>query len=279
MSEDLQKKEQPGALTTQEELDAYLATMDNNVGRSDVSADELRLPRLGIAQGLSPQMTPDGSQYIDGLKLYEMFNDMSSFVYGRGPLRFVVIKRASRWIEFHPEDRNVVLDMDVPANDPRTLWTTVEKDGKMERVPPAATKFVEFVILLLNGEEQPEPIVLSIKDTNKFNRRAFQRLEAYVAAHPGACYTALYSLRTVAEKNDEGTFGVFAIDKVTTKENPRGLVSKSGYNPAFVMNLLRSAESFRAALDKKGYAVDREPGADDVEFPHGANAGDDGPKM
>lgn len=260
MSEELQKKDAPGALVPS------FIDVNDRTGKDQLGMDELRLPRLAIAQGLSPQMVEGGSQYIPELRLTEMFNDLSSEIYGRGPLQFVVIRQDVRRIEFHPDDRNVVLDMNVPANDPRTQWTVNEKG---ERIPPRATKFVEFIVLLVREGQEPEPIVLSIKDTNKFNRKAIERLAGFVKFHPGPVFSAVYSVRTVNEKNDEGTFGVFVIDKLVSKDNPKGYVTDQA--------LFLRAQALEESLRGKTVAVNREPGSDDgdTEFP----PADDAPKM
>lgn len=256
----LQTTSAPGAL-----VPSFIDVTDRT-GKDQLGLDEIRLPRLAIAQGLSPQMVEGGSQYIPELRLTEMFNDLTSEIYGRGPLQFIVLRQDIRRIEFHPDDRNVVLDLDVPANDPRTQWTTNEKG---ERVPPRATKFVEFIVLLLREGSDPEPIVLSIKDTNKFSRKAIERLAGFVKFHPGPVFSAVYSVRTVNEKNDEGTFGVFVIDKVVSKENPKGYVTDQ--------KLFETAKAFEESLRGRTVAVNREPGSDDVdtEFP----PADGAPKM
>ncbi|KKM78483.1 hypothetical protein LCGC14_1359440, partial [marine sediment metagenome] len=73
-------------------------------GTEDITADDLKLPRLAIAQGLSPQMLPDDSAHIEGLKLFELFNDLTDEIYGKGPLTFIVGRRQVKRIEFDPED-------------------------------------------------------------------------------------------------------------------------------------------------------------------------------
>jgi hypothetical protein len=219
-------------------------------GTEEIGRDELRLPRLAIAQGLSPQITPDSSQYIEGLKLFDLFNDLTGEIYGRGPFLFITIRRDVRRIEFIPRsDGGGVRDMNVPLGDPRNEWSTDETTG--ERRPPSATKFVEFVIFLMRPNRAPEPIVLSIKDTNKFNRRAHERLTGFIKLRNAAIYEGIYKLRSMSEKNDNGTFGVYVI------ENAGFLNDKTLYN---------YCREFHESLKGKQIIVDRE---EDIE-----NSGD-----
>lgn len=224
-------------------LPSFIDTADRT-GTDDITSEDLRLPRLLIAQGLSSQLVPGGSNYIEGLKLFDLFNDLTGEVYGSGPFQFIVVKRDTRRIEFD-ENRNIV-DLDVPKYDPRTTWT-VSNDGK--RVPPRATEFVEFVILLLLPDRAtPEPIVLSIKTTNKWNRRAAERLTGFIKLPlhgvNAPIFGKLYTVASKPEKNDQGTFGVYVINQAGFVQDER---------------LYLQAKKFRESIEGKTIVVQREP--------------------
>ena len=175
-------------------------------GTEDIGANDVRLPRLAIAQGLSPQITPGDGMFIEGLTMFDMFNDLTGEIYGKGPLTFVPVRRDTRRIEFIPRSEGGgIVDMDVPPNDPRLKWTV--EDGVKR--PPRATTFIEFVVLLLRPGKQPEPIVLSIKGTNKHNRRASDQLTTFIKLRKPPISSGLYKVHTSKPaKNDKGTFGV-----------------------------------------------------------------------
>src|SRR5580765_5244010 len=142
----------------------------STAGTEDITTEDLKLPRLCIAQGLSSQMLPGDSTYIDGLKLFQLFNDLTGEIYGNGPLKVIIGRRDVKRIEFDPDDRKIPLDLEVPYGDPRLKWT---KDEYGKGVPPRAIKFVEFVCLIVHTDGRPpEPIVVSIQETNKFNKKA-----------------------------------------------------------------------------------------------------------
>lgn len=259
----------PDALTkaaagTLQKRESFISKGDTT-GADEISAKEIRLPRLAIAQGLSPELTPDSSSHIEGLSLFQLFNNLTSEIYGRGPLKFVPIKREKRRIEFDPEDRNVPLDLNVPVGDPRCEWTTNEDTG--EREAPRATEFVEFVVLLIREGKDPEPIVMSIKGTNKWNRRASDRLTGFIKMHP-PIYSTYYSVESKSEKNDSGTFGIFAIKQVARLDDP----DQSDEQWEKSLAIFKLAEEFRASMIDKEIVVTREVVNEDTDF----EVGDDG---
>lgn len=226
-------------------------------GLEDIDRNRIKLPRLAIAQGLSKQLDPEQSDYVDGLKLYELFNNTTKAVYGRGPLVVIPVKTWVKWIEFDPDNRGVPLDLDVPPGDARTKWTkSAEAGGK--GVPPRATEYVEFACVLLAPGFEPEPIVVSIKTTNKWNRKAADDWTTYIGMRNAAIYRGLYHISSKPEKNDEGTFGTF-------------VVKNAGWVPTGTdagKALLEMAKSFHESLASKVIDVQREPGMDDAdEFP------------
>jgi len=213
----------------------------DRTGTDNIGADEIRLPRLAISQGLSPQLTPGDPKHIPGLSLFQFFNDLTGEIYGPGPIKFIPLRRDVRRIEYIPRSEGGgVRDLNVPANDPRNEWTE-GKDG--ERVPPAATKYIEFISLLLQDGKVPEPIVISIKDTNKFNREASTRLSTFIKLKQAPIYAGVYSVKVGTGKNDSGTFGIPVIDQ-------EGFVQDEA--------LYKAAAKFTADLGTKKVTVDRE---------------------
>lgn len=216
------------------------------IGTEDIGIDDVRLPRLAIAQGLSPQIA--GDMPIEGLKLYDLFNDLTNQVYGRGPMYFVPVRRDVRYIEFRPrEEGGGVLDLNVPANDPRTQWTVEGEGADKQRVAPRATKFVEFVVLLLRPNVQPEIIVLSIKDTNKWNRAAHTSLSSFIKLRNDDIFGGVYKITSKPEKNDQGTFGVYIIQNAGRAAGP----------------IRELGKQLNASLSGKNIIVDRGLGEED----------------
>lgn len=227
-------------------------------GTEDIGFDELRLPRLSIAQGLSPEVGETSSSRIEGLKLYDFFNNMTGEIYGRGPLMFVPIRRDIRRIEFIPRaEGGGIKDLNVPAGDDRLKWYRDPGGDKTKDRPPAATEFVEFPCLLLLPGRAPEPVVLSIKTTNKWNRRAADQLRLFIKNRNAPIFSGLYTVESKPINNGKGEFGVPVPKNAgfIPKDTPAGAA------------LFKLAEDIASAWEGKTVKVDAEmaPGADDFD--------------
>lgn len=224
---------------------------DDRAGTEGIEQDEIQLPRLAIAQGLSPQLVPGEAKYIPSLVIGMMFNDVSEEIYGNGPMTLVPVQRHVTRIEFDPNDKKVPLDRDVPAGDPRLKWGPRKADGTSD--PPRATEFVEFVCLLLRPNKHPEPIVVSIKTTNKEQRSAAKLFTTYIATRNAAIYSGLYKIATKIakgknKKGEDTMYGHFIVKNAgfIPKDTPAG-AALFGY-----------AKDFHETLQHKTIVVERE---------------------
>lgn len=242
----------------------------DQTGTEDIGANDIRLPRLAIAQGLSPQMIPGDSQYIEGLKMFQLFNDLNGDIYGMGPINFIPIRRDIRRIEFQPRVKGEqggggVIDGDVPPNDPRTLWTTDPETGK--GIPPRATTFHEYVVLLLHEDRAPELILLSIAAKNKHNTRAAERLTSWIkqqamkGKQAAPIYGSVYSVESKSEKFEAGTAGIYVVRQVSRLDDP----SQTDESWAKSATLFSYAKEMHASLRGKVIQAQREPGSDDFD--------------
>lgn len=129
------------------------------MGTEQIGSDDVRPPRLKICQSGTPQRKPDNEKQIAGLQELDLFNDLSTEIYGRGPLPIVIIMSlGSKHMVFAPDGKSV-LEFDVPASDPRTRFTN-GPDGK--RVKPIASKFYNYLVWL---PESQEVVALSLSGT------------------------------------------------------------------------------------------------------------------
>lgn len=232
------------------------STLDPNdvTGTEDIGADEIRLARLGVAQGLSYQMTPGDAQYIEGLTLFQMFNDQTSEIYGHGPLTIIPILRDVKRMQFTPRSEGGgLLDPDVPKGDPRLKWSwstpELKASGVRGDVPPQATEFIEFVVLICRKGKAPEPILLSLAQKNKANRLAADKLTSVVKLSHAPIYASVFSIDThVPAKNAKGqVFGAPTIRSLgfIPKDTPIGAA------------LFAHAENFHNSLEGKTVVVQR----------------------
>lgn len=207
-------------------------------GMEHLTPADIRLPRLVVAQGLSPQVQAGKAEYIEGLSVGMLFNDLTGEVYGRGPLEcFVVRADPPRWVEFFPRDEGGgVKDLEVPPDDPRTQFTR-SADG--ERHKPTATQFYDFVLCLWPSRDI---IALSFKSAGLKLARRFNGL---IAMRNAPMESGKYVITVGTQKNSLGEWPVPVI-------NNAGWVA-SEEDLAYLQGLVKT-------LKDKRLIINREPG-------------------
>jgi len=134
-------------------------------GTEGLGTDDVRPPRLVLAQSNHPQVKKGNAKYIQGLSEGDLFNDLTGAILPL-PLEVVIVQfLGRRAIEFYPMDGpgpHGVKDFNVPfygKNDPRT-------DPRAKFGPngekPAATVFYEYLVYL---PQTGEIASLSLKGT------------------------------------------------------------------------------------------------------------------
>jgi hypothetical protein len=129
-------------------------------GFEDTVQTDLMIPRLALAQALSPQVTDGDPARIADLKVGDLFNSVTNQVYGREVIVQVLRKMPLRAMEFRSiDDGGGVADPNVPLDDPRLKWGT---SGDKKADKPKATLFRDFLAVIL---PQREMIALSFKSS------------------------------------------------------------------------------------------------------------------
>lgn len=255
----LAKTEAPGALAPMPDF-----IPRGSEGTEHMTRDDVQIPRIAIAQGLSPQVNPDDDLYIDGLKQGDMFNTLTGQILGRGPLDFHIVRADKpRYIEFNDRDEGGgVKDMNVPPGDPRTLFRT-DEDG--QSLPPLATKFYDYFVVPVPLPEEAGSgfnlvLALSMKGSQIKVAKQFNML---IKSRGAAVYGGRYSVTTVSEKNSKGSFYNFKVE--VCRDQPW---AESAEQLAFLKTLFES-------MKDKVLKVDREPGGDEAD----GSDGDDDKKV
>src|SRR5476651_2702608 len=84
-------------------------------GFEDTVQSDLQIPRLALAQALSPQVTDGDPARIEGLKVGDLFNSVTGQAYGREVFVQVLRKMPLRAMEFRSIDAGGgVIDPNVP---------------------------------------------------------------------------------------------------------------------------------------------------------------------
>jgi len=179
--------------------------LPGDLGTENISPEHCKIPRLSIAQPGSPQLIKNDPQYIPGLANGDAFNNLTGEIFGDGPIEVIVIRADTpRWMEFD-EDRKLI-DREVKAGDPRTLWTSDPVSRK--RIPPIATQFFDYIVLKL---PKLEPMALSFKSTGIDTATT---LNGLIKSKKVPIFSIRYQLTPKGFSNDQGNWTNFIVKQL-----------------------------------------------------------------
>lgn len=231
----------------------YLSEFDGTEGKENIGREDLAIPRLALAQKMSPEIDPEQPErFIEGLKIGDLFNNQTKEIYGPGPIELVVLYVAPpKFIEFNsPEPNSGIKDMDVPHNDPRTKWT---KDASGKGVKPLATKFYSFIVMLLPNLEI---IGLSFKSTGL---KTAMKLNMLIANRKKApVYAGKYMLGTATAMGPKGPYKIYSIDNSNLATPFSATKPDGSFMPGWLNRemVLGAKEYFDQFKDRKDVIID-----------------------
>lgn len=165
----------------------YFAKNDRR-GFEDTQQSDVLIPRLALAQALSPQVTEGDPARIPGLKVGDLFNSVTGQIYGREVKVQLLRKMPLRAMEFRSiDDGGGVLDPNVSLDDPRLLWGN---SGNKKEDKPKATLFRDFLAVIIPGREV---IALSFKSSGI---KAAKTLWGLATMRNKPVFAGLYSITT-----------------------------------------------------------------------------------
>lgn len=219
----------------------------SKAGTEHITREDVQIPRILLAQKMSPEVDDSDAKYIEGLKIGDFFNGLTHTIYGRGPLKFVILRAdPPRFVEFIPRSEGGgVRDPNVPAGDPRTQFGP---NGEK----PLATKFYDYIIMLLPFEGDPlaNLVALSFKSTGI---KVAKQLNALIQLRNAEVFAGVYSLTSVDTQNSLGKFSIPSV------ANAGWLDSQELYDQ--MKTLSETVRGREMVIDRSG---DQD---DDLEFP------------
>lgn len=190
------------------------------------AADELLIPRLQLAQKMSPELDENDAKYIDGIKAGNFFNSVSREIY----TEFDVIPCHSRtsYTEWVPRDQGggLVAEHEADSRDVKGAETHVSDDGKRKDLMQSGNELViadEFYAFIVKEDGDYEPVLISMKSSQrKVAKRWRTLISMNKARNPKtnqlqsvAIYSTLWKLTSVTEANkNNDKYSNFAVQKI-----------------------------------------------------------------
>jgi len=230
---------------------------DSYIGTEGIGKEDARLPRIALAQKGTPEADPDDPRYIEGIIPGTFFNSLTKDVLANKttPILFTIIRQDKpRWIEFIPMlEGGGVRDFDVKIGDPRTKFTKGQ-DGKS--VPPLATKFYEWVVVIKFGGTMI-PVGLSMKG---MSLKTALDLNGLILNRRADLFAGVYELNRAPEKNAKGSYFIYTVKNA-------GWVSR---------DLYATFKSLYETFKDKEVSIDREQMGEEPDDSMAASGDGDG---
>lgn len=208
----------------------------NRAGLENIGRDDVLIPRLCIAQQLSPQINKKKESYVPGLEVGDFFNSVTGENYGR-KVTVVPLFFFRQFIKFKPiDDGGGILAMyqseaDIPAGE------TYRLDQVKNSKDLSVTEFKNEMCLLVGEDGSYTPIVVSFKSTGMKTAKKWNSLMRML---PLPAYAKFYVLETVSRTKGE-------------QEWEGSNVTAGEFTP---VALFKAAEEYFATLRESGVKVD-----------------------
>jgi hypothetical protein len=144
----------------------HLKEFRGKQGFEDVKPEDLVLPRLAVAQDLTPQAKKTNANYIPGLEPGMLFNTATSQLYGNS-VELIALKKSDSRVYFKDiKEGGGILCRSANGVD-GGFFAKLCSECEFSRfgqkhVPPACTRFINFPVLLVPNMEA---LALSFKST------------------------------------------------------------------------------------------------------------------
>lgn len=257
-----------------------MSFIDNMQGVEGVefAQDEMTVPRIKLAQDLTPQVKKQNAEYIKGLESGDFFEVVTEQVWPGATGIFVIpVSYKTRYTEWVPRAKGGGLVADRSDDEGiRELWQENRKeqaDGRVRCVLDNGNELArtaEYYVLVLDYELQGDKPVLNgsvqeavltlggtqARKARRWNRMIQGRMLRRSNGQPfkPPMYTFIYHVKSVAERDDQNSWSGVHVSMAELPETEDGLVFRlNGGTGIFKM-----AEKFRELVDSGKKVADAE---------------------
>ena len=190
---------------------------DAEKGFENTTVDDYTMPIIRIIQSTSEQLDETSEKYIKNAKIGDIYNIATKENYGP-VINVVPIAYFKKWIEYTTERRFINA---YEYNDNRLDFRSLEKISFSSYKKENGNELVEtgyFPVLILK-ENYAEHAIIAIESTKwKFAKQwlTFMNSQKLPGQHgqmfTPAFFSYIYTIKTITEKNAQGTWKGYALD-------------------------------------------------------------------
>ena len=235
-------------------------------GLENFTTEDMQIPFIRILQALSPQLNKQDSMYIQGAEQGDIFNTVSQQVY-KSDQGVIVVPCffEKKFLEFALRSSGGGFIRELSADDKDIGLTT--REGAAEMLPSGneLVRTHQHVVMAMDPEtNQGAPAILDMKKTQLKVSRRWNTVKNGIrlpSGNPMPLYGTAWSIKTVAESNDQGSWYNYKIDRVTeaSKELETMMLEARNIYQSFRKGDIKTAS---ASADEMRTA----PSADEIPF-------------
>ena len=233
MNQVAEKKKTDVALTSMFEQDA-------NTSFSNMDTDDYALPFLRVLGQLSPECNKRDAKYVDGAEPGMIFNTVTKQLYdGEGGVNIIPCYYKREYVEWSDRGEGTSAPVAIHSVDSGIIKEATRDASYKDRLPNGnyLENTASYFVLIDDGTSA----LISMKSTQLKVSRSWNsmmnsiKLKGKTGMFTPAMYSHVYSLKTVQQSNDKGTWFGWTIEKV---------------GPVQDKDLYEAAKSFAGSVNK-----------------------------
>jgi|TARA_A100000164_G_scaffold334177_1_gene325257 hypothetical protein len=233
MNQVAEKKKTDVALTSMFEQDA-------NTSFSNMDTDDYALPFLRVLGQLSPECNKRDAKYVDGAEPGMIFNTVTKQLYdGEGGVNIIPCYYKREYVEWSDRGEGTSAPVAIHSVDSGIIKEATRDASYKDRLPNGnyLENTASYFVLIDDGTSA----LISMKSTQLKVSRSWNsmmnsiKLKGKTGMFTPAMYSHVYSLKTVQQSNDKGTWFGWNIEKV---------------GPVQDKDLYEAAKSFASSVNK-----------------------------
>jgi hypothetical protein len=212
MNQVAEKKKADVALTSMFEQDA-------NTSFSNMDTDDYALPFLRVLGQLSPECNKRDAKYVDGAEPGMIFNTVTKQLYdGEAGVNIIPCYYKREYVEWSDRGEGTSAPVAIHSVDSGIIKEATRDASYKDRLPNGnyLENTASYFVLIDDGTSA----LISMKSTQLKVSRSWNsmmnsiKLKGKTGMFTPAMYSHVYSLKTVQQSNDKGTWFGWTIEKV-----------------------------------------------------------------
>tara|TARA_R100000458_G_C8266625_1_gene241616 strand:- start:272 stop:1066 length:795 start_codon:yes stop_codon:yes gene_type:complete len=208
-----------------------------DTGFDNVDSKSLALPFLKVLGQLSPQVTQGDSQFIQAARPGMIYNTVTNELYdGAKGISVIPCYYKLEYIEWQDRDKGAAAPVNVYSSDSDIMSKTTRGDDGKDRLPNG--NYIEETAshyILISQQDKNSTALVTMKSTQRKKSKKWnsmmmslrQKRKSGQGHFRPAPFTQMYTMKTVLEKNNKGSWYGWEIEHLGGVENQE--VLKSAY--------------------------------------------------